>query len=54
MLSKVYRLTERGMRLRDKGLDQLTDAPALPIGGTEAYAPSAPWVLLDNGRLARL
>ncbi|WP_437893418.1 hypothetical protein [Sorangium sp. So ce124] len=54
MLSEVYRLTERGTRLRDKGLDQLTDAPSLPIAGTEAYSASAPWVLLEDGRLARL
>ncbi|WP_437886498.1 hypothetical protein [Sorangium sp. So ce307] len=54
MLSKVYRLTERGMRLRDEGLEQLTDAPILPIAGAEAYAASAPWVLLDDGQLARL
>ncbi|WP_438015116.1 DUF1835 domain-containing protein [Sorangium sp. So ce315] len=54
LLSKVYRLTERGVRLRDKGLDQLTDAPNLPIAGTEAYSASAPWVLLEDGRLARL
>lgn len=54
MLSEVYRLTERGMRLRDKGLDQLTDAPSLPIAGTEAYSASAPWVLLEDGLLARL
>ncbi|WP_437673206.1 hypothetical protein [Sorangium sp. So ce131] len=52
MLSEVYRLTERGMQLRDKGLDHLTDAPRLPIAGTEAYSPSAPWVLLEDGRLA--
>ncbi|MGK4000640.1 hypothetical protein [Sorangium sp. So ce1024] len=54
MLSEVYRLTERGMRLRENGLDQLTDAPSLPIAGIEAYSPSAPWVLLEDGRLARL
>ncbi|XXT15557.1 hypothetical protein WME94_35455 [Sorangium sp. So ce429] len=54
MLSEVYRLTERGMRLRDEGLDQLTNAPSLPIAGTDAYAASAPWVLLEDGRLARL
>ncbi|AUX36238.1 hypothetical protein SOCE836_084450 [Sorangium cellulosum] len=54
MRSKVYRLTERGMQLRDKGLDRLTDAPSLPIAGTEAYSPSAPWVLLEDGRLSRL
>ncbi|WP_437304850.1 hypothetical protein [Sorangium sp. So ce388] len=54
MLSEVYRLTERGMRLRDEGLDQLTDAPSLPIAGTEAYSPAAPWVLLEDGRLVRL
>ncbi|WP_437606822.1 hypothetical protein WMF20_38675 [Sorangium sp. So ce834] len=54
LLSKVYRLTERGMRLRDKGLDQLSDAPRLPIAGTEAYSASAPLVLLEDGRLARM
>ncbi|KYF92633.1 hypothetical protein BE17_17375 [Sorangium cellulosum] len=54
MLSKVYRLTERGIQLRDKGLDQLSDAPSLPIAGTEAYAPPSPWVLLEDGQLARL
>ncbi|WP_438005065.1 hypothetical protein WME89_40975 [Sorangium sp. So ce321] len=54
MLSEVYRLTERGMRLREQGLEQLTDAPSLPLAGTEAYSPSAPWVLLEDGRLARL
>ncbi|WP_437842634.1 hypothetical protein [Sorangium sp. So ce1153] len=54
MLSKVYRLTERGMQLRDKGLDQLTDAPSLPLAGIEAYSASAPWVLLEDGRLARM
>ncbi|KYG02156.1 hypothetical protein BE21_55360 [Sorangium cellulosum] len=53
MLSEVYRLTERGMRLRDEGLARLTDAPSLPIAGTEAYSASAPWVLLEDGRLAR-
>jgi hypothetical protein len=53
MLSKVYRLTERGMRLRETGLDQLGDAPSLPMAGTAAYSPAAPWVLLDDGRLAR-
>ncbi|WP_438001053.1 hypothetical protein WMF26_16075 [Sorangium sp. So ce185] len=53
MLSEVYRLTERGMRLRDKGLARLTDAPSLPIAGTEAYSASAPWVLLEDARLAR-
>ncbi|WP_437622690.1 hypothetical protein [Sorangium sp. So ce1151] len=54
MKSFAYRLTERAIRLRDKGLDQLTDAPSLPIAGTEAYSASAPWVLLEDGRLARL
>jgi hypothetical protein len=54
MLSKVYRLTERGLRLRYHGLDQLADAPSLPIAGIEAYPPASPWVLLENGRLALL
>jgi hypothetical protein len=52
MPSSVYRLTERGMQLR-AGLPELADAPRLPVGGAEAYAPEAPWVLLDDGRLVR-
>jgi hypothetical protein len=52
MRSHVYRLTERGMQLR-AGLPELADAPRLPVGGAEAYAPEAPWVLLDDGRLVR-
>jgi hypothetical protein len=54
MLSSVYRLTERGRQLREAGLEQLTDAPALPVGGTVAYGSGAPWVLLEDGHLARL
>jgi hypothetical protein len=50
MTSCVYRLTERGILLR-AGLPDLADAPRLPVAGTEAYAPEAPWVLLDDGRL---
>jgi hypothetical protein len=53
MKAFVYRITERGMRLR-AGVGQLTDAPSLPVAGTEAYLPSAPWALLEDGRLARL
>ncbi|WP_437980765.1 hypothetical protein [Sorangium sp. So ce117] len=53
MLSLVYRLTDRGMKLRE-GLERLADAPSLPIAGTEAYSTSSPWVVLDDGRLARL
>jgi hypothetical protein len=53
-LSHVYRITERGMRLREAGIEQLADAPALPMAGTEAYAPKAPWVVLADGQLARL
>jgi hypothetical protein len=54
MLSRVYRLTERGMRLREKGLDRLADAPGLPMGGIEAYSTSAPWVLREDARLTPL
>lgn len=54
MLSSVYRISERGIQLREAGLAQLTDAPGLPIAGTEAYAPGAPWVLLEDRRLVRL
>lgn len=53
MLSSVYRISERGIQLREAGLEQLTDAPSLPIAGTEAYASVAPWVLLEDGRLVR-
>ncbi|WP_441289006.1 hypothetical protein ACSRUE_45455 [Sorangium sp. KYC3313] len=53
MLSRVYRLTERGLKLRE-GIDVLADAPGLPLAGVEAYSTSAPWVLLEDGRLARL
>jgi hypothetical protein len=51
MLSSVYRLTERGRQLRRR-LPHLTDAPSLPVAGTEAYG--APWVLRDDGRLVRM
>jgi len=54
MLSSVYRLTERGMRLRAEGLTQVAEAPRLPVAGTTAYAPEAPWVLLDDGRLVQM
>jgi hypothetical protein len=50
MLSSIYRLTERGMQLRER-LPQLADAPRLPVGGAEAYAPESPWVLWGDGRL---
>jgi hypothetical protein len=53
MLSHVYRLTRRGRQLR-KALPALADAPRFPVGGAEAYAPEAPWVLRDDGRLTRL
>jgi hypothetical protein len=49
MLSSVYRISERGIQLREAGLEALADAPALPIAGTEAYA----WILLEDGRLVR-
>jgi hypothetical protein len=54
MMSSVYRLTEAGRRLRDEGLQQLSDAPPLPIAGIEAYAPSSPWVLAEGGEVVRL
>ena len=49
----VYRLTERGVQLRG-GPSGLADAPRLPVGGAEAYAPEAPWVVLGDGRLVRM
>jgi hypothetical protein len=54
MLSAVYRLTERGMRLRAEGLTQISDAPRLLVAGTAAYATESPWALLDDGRLIRM
>lgn len=53
LLSSSYRITARGMRLREIGLEQLSDAPGLPVAGIEAYAPSAPWVVAEDGRLSR-
>jgi hypothetical protein len=53
MLSSVYRLTEHGARLLAQGLARVADAPPLPVAGSAAYAPDAPWVLLDDGRLVR-
>lgn len=53
MLSNVYRLTTRGTQLRNKGLDRLSDAPALPVAGIEAYSIKNPWVV-EDGRLTRL
>jgi hypothetical protein len=52
-LSSVYRLNKRGKQLRVE-LADLADAPRLPVGGAEVYAPEAPWVLRDDGRLIRL
>jgi len=49
MLAHVYRITEHGQRLRDRGLAQLADAPPLPMAGTVAYA--SPWVLRPDGTL---
>ena len=54
MLCFMYRLTEKGIHLRETGLARLTDAPALPVGGAAAYASGSPWVLLQDGRLVRL
>jgi hypothetical protein len=54
MMGSVYRLTDTGRRLRDEGLQQLSDAPGMPIMGIEAYAPSSPWVLAEGGQLVRL
>jgi hypothetical protein len=53
MSSSVYRLTKRGRQLRVE-LPELADAPRLPVGGAEVYAPEAPWVLRYDGRLIRL
>ena len=53
MLASVYRLTKHGKQLR-VALSDLADAPRLPVGGAEAYAPETPWVLRHDGQLARL
>lgn len=51
MLAFAYRLSERGAR-RDERLESLADAPRMAVAGTEAYA--SPWVLCEDGKLARL
>lgn len=53
LASAVYRITEHGKRLLEEGLESLTEAPSLPVAGTDAYASSSPWVVLENGSLAR-
>jgi hypothetical protein len=53
MKASVYRLTKHGRQLQT-ALHGLTDAPRLPVGGAEVYAPEAPWVLRYDGRLVRL
>ncbi len=54
MKAAIYRIKEHGRELRDKGLDQITDGPELPVAGMTVYSPAAPWVLLENGHLDRL
>lgn len=49
----IYRITKRGRQLR-RALTDLADAPRIPVGGAEAYAPEAPWVVCEDGRLVRL
>jgi hypothetical protein len=49
----MYRVTKHGRPLRTK-IQELVDAPRLPEGGAEVYAPEAPWVPRDDGRLVRL
>jgi hypothetical protein len=49
----IYKITKRGKQIR-RALRDLGDAPRLPIGGAEAYAPEAPWVLREDGRLIQL
>ncbi|MBK8257637.1 MAG: hypothetical protein IPK82_33825 [Polyangiaceae bacterium] len=46
----TYLLTDAGRELCNAGLGNLTDAPPLTIGGTDAYTLHSPWVLLDSGR----
>ncbi|MBK8252630.1 MAG: hypothetical protein IPK82_08170 [Polyangiaceae bacterium] len=54
LLSSSYRITAKGVHLRDSGLDKLADAPGLPVAGAEAYATSAPWIVREDGRLTQL
>jgi hypothetical protein len=48
----IYGLTKWGRELRVR-LPELGDAPRLPIGGVEAYAPEAPWVVRNVVELVR-
>jgi hypothetical protein len=43
------RLTAHGKRLRDYGLEKVTEAPGLALGGCVAYAPNPPWVRWNRG-----
>ncbi len=53
MANAVYRITKHGKKLSEEGLESLTDAPVLPVGGADAYAPSSAWVVLGDGSLVR-
>lgn len=48
----AYRLTARGARILERGLDRVTDGPVLPIAGVEAYSESGRWVVREDGALA--
>jgi hypothetical protein len=48
--SRHYRLTAHGERLRDRGLEDLSEAPPLPQGGCISYAGRRPWVRRVIGR----
>jgi hypothetical protein len=46
----AYRLTRRGERMRDRGLERADEAPALFVGGCRVYSGANPWVRRNRGR----
>lgn len=53
MQSSAYRITEHGLHLCANGVNSLSNAPPLFVGGTSAYTTPPGWLLQEDGRLTR-
>jgi len=49
MLSRVYRVTETGRRIREAGIEGVEGGPPLPVAGAEAYGVEAGWIVPAGG-----
>jgi hypothetical protein len=48
MLEARYRLSKVGQAIRRQGLQDIGQGPPVAVFGAVAYAPLAPWVVLDD------